>query len=299
MGNFLIPAIALEGFSKRYRKGDQVGPITFDVPQGSTVGLLGLNGAGKTTILSYLAGLSRATAGSASILGVPVGSGADLKLGCAFESPSFYPHLTGAQNLRLLADVGRPADDLQIAALLAEVGMSEQADKHCRAYSLGMRQRLGLAVAMLGDVKVLLLDEPTAGLDPRAIRELREMLIRLNGRGMTILLSSHALNEVEGLCSSLAVIHRGTLRYVGGIGGFRALTRFILEEPIQAWIVLRREGIPAYMAPDGIFLIGQDAERGAAALARDGISVLPRVEEQLSLEDAFIIVTSDDPVVGS
>jgi ABC-2 type transport system ATP-binding protein len=209
-------AIALRGVSKRYGRRTAVDRLTIEVPAGVVAGLIGPNGAGKTTVMAMLLGLVRPTAGDGSVLGGPLGQPASYlhKVGALIEGPAFYPHLTGRENLALLATLGRD-DPGEIPGLLELVGLRPRGDDRFRHYSMGMKQRLGIAAALLGDPALLILDEPTNGLDPAGIHEMRDLIGTLAREDRTVLVSSHLLSEVEQICDWFIVIDQGRVVFQG------------------------------------------------------------------------------------
>jgi len=207
--------IAVEGLSKQFKGGVQaVTDVTFQVPRGVVLGLLGPNGAGKTTTMRMVMGLIYPTGGNAYVFGQPVFPGSDTlaHIGSFIEGPGFLPHLTGRDNLRLYWEAsGRDKTDPKLDYVLDIAGLGSAIDRKVRTYSQGMRQRLGIAQAMLGMPDVLVLDEPTNGLDPPQIREMRQVLQEYAATGRTVVISSHLLSEVEQTCSHVVVMHHGTL----------------------------------------------------------------------------------------
>lgn len=209
------PAIEIAALRKEYRRRRSrtiaVDHLDLTVPSGGVYGFLGPNGSGKTTTIRCLLGLVRHTAGSVRLLGRAVPDGlhaAAGDVGAIVEEPALFPTVTGRENLVLLALLGR-IPPTRVDDVLADVGLAERADELVRTYSLGMRQRLGLAAALLKDPALLILDEPANGLDPSGIREVRDLLRRLGAEGRTVLLSSHLLSEVEQTCDRVAIVHRG------------------------------------------------------------------------------------------
>jgi ABC-2 type transport system ATP-binding protein len=209
-------AIVLRGVSKRYGRRAAVDRLTIEVPAGVVAGLIGPNGAGKTTVMAMLLGLVRPTAGDGSVLGGPLGQPASYlqEVGALIEGPAFYPHLTGRENLALLATLGRD-DPAEIPGLLELVGLRPRGDDRFRHYSMGMKQRLGIAAALLGDPALLILDEPTNGLDPAGIHEMRDLIGTLAREDRTVLVSSHLLSEVEQICDWFIVIDQGRVVFQG------------------------------------------------------------------------------------
>jgi ABC-2 type transport system ATP-binding protein len=209
-------AIVLREVSKRYGRRTAVDRLTIEVPAGVVAGLIGPNGAGKTTVMAMLLGLVRPSAGSGTVLGEPLGRPASYlhEVGALIEGPAFYPYLTGRENLALLATLGR-LDPARIPGLLELVELGPRRDDRFRHYSMGMKQRLGIAAALLGDPALLILDEPNNGLDPAGIREMRDLIGTLADGDRTVLVSSHVLSEVEQICDWFVVIDHGRLVFQG------------------------------------------------------------------------------------
>jgi ABC-2 type transport system ATP-binding protein len=228
-------AIDVRGLTKRYNEALAVDDLSFVVPQGSITGFIGPNGSGKTTTIRMLMHLAKPDAGQARVLGVPIERPQDFLplVGALIESPAFEPNLSGSRNLLALAYLGR-TNPARIPPLLDLVGLGSAGKKPYKAYSLGMKQRLGIAAAMLSDPKLLILDEPTNGLDPNGIREVRDLLQRLAKSGKTIFVSSHLLGELQRICSHLVIIDKGRLRYQGTVDGLMGRSRSSdLEETVM------------------------------------------------------------------
>jgi ABC-2 type transport system ATP-binding protein len=209
-------ALSVSGLTKRYGSRTAVDGLDIELPAGVVAGFVGPNGAGKTTTMAMLLGLVRPTAGAGVVLGESIEDPAAYlgRVGALIESPAFYPALTGAENLRVFATVGRH-DPAAIPALLETVGLDGRGDDRYRSYSLGMKQRLGIAAALLGDPELLILDEPANGLDPQGVREMRSLIAGLAGTGRTVLVSSHDLSELEQVCDWLVLIDTGRSLYQG------------------------------------------------------------------------------------
>lgn len=225
--------------TKRYGRTVAVDGVDLDVREGDRYGLLGPNGSGKTTLVRMLLALAYATSGSIQIMGRPVPRRAHEVLpsiGALVESPAAYPHLSGRANLRLFDAAGpgggRRTRTARVEEALERVGLAGVDRRPVRAYSLGMRQRLGLATALLRTPSLLILDEPTNGLDPRGIREIRDLLTELNAAGTTVFLSSHLLGEVELFCTRIGVMDRGRLVVQDDLDALRAPTgRVVVSTP--------------------------------------------------------------------
>src|SRR5919202_4006531 len=211
-------AIEVDGLTKRYGRIVAVDGLTFRVPRGGVVGFVGPNGAGKTTAIRMLMGLVRPTSGTALALGKPVSHPETYlpRVGALIESPAFYPSLSGRRNLHALAILGRH-DRGAIDGLLDLVGLQGRGDDAYGQYSLGMKQRLGLAAALVPDPELLILDEPTNGLDPAGIREIRTLLRQIGDSGKTVFVSSHLLAEVERMCDRLLILRKGCLVFAGTV----------------------------------------------------------------------------------
>ena len=209
-------ALSVHGLTKRYGGRTVVDGLDLTLPSGVVAGFIGPNGAGKTTTMAMLLGLVRPSAGSGTVLGGSIDAPAAYlsRVGALVESPAFYPALSGADNLHLFAIVG-DHDPAQIPELLDRVGLALRGDDKYRSYSLGMKQRLGIAAALLGDPELLILDEPANGLDPQGVREMRTLVGSLAGSGRTVLVSSHDLSELEQVCDWLVLIEAGRSVYQG------------------------------------------------------------------------------------
>jgi len=209
-------ALSVTGLTKRYGTRTVVDNLDIELPSGVVAGFVGPNGAGKTTTMAMLLGLVRPTAGTGSVLGASIDAPAAYlpRVGALIESPAFYPSLSGAENLRVLATVGGQ-DAALIPAILDRVGLDGRGDDRYRSYSLGMKQRLGIAAALLGDPELLILDEPANGLDPQGVREMRSLIGGLTDTGRTVLVSSHDLSELEQVCDWLVLIETGRSLYQG------------------------------------------------------------------------------------
>jgi ABC-2 type transport system ATP-binding protein len=269
------------------------------VPAGGVHGFLGPNGSGKTTTIRMLLGLARATAGSMRLFGRPVPHELPSvigRVGAVVESPKFSPNLTGQRNLRLLAGViGAPPTAVERA--LETVGLTGREKDRYKAYSLGMKQRLAIAATLLKDPQLLILDEPTNGLDPAGIREIREMIRSLGEQGVTVLLSSHILAEVQQVCTSATIIGNGRLLASGRVedlvSGSDAY-RVEVPEPERALAALAAGGLEAKLDGTGI-IVGTDrpAEVTRALVAAD-IWLTGLTPVRRDLESVFLELTADD-----
>jgi ABC-2 type transport system ATP-binding protein len=296
-------AVRTRGLTKHYGAGAGVFDLDLCVRRGEVYGFLGPNGSGKTTTMRMLVGLVRPTSGTAVVLGQAPGSSAGLsRLGALIESPALYPHLSVRDNLRLLARyAGVPA--ARVGEVLTEVGMTDRAGTSFRSCSLGMRQRTAVGAALLKDPDLLILDEPTNGLDPAGVVGMRELVGRLRGAHRTVLLSSHVLAEVEQLCDRVGVIRQGRLVAEGTVQELRDRTaRGGLEvrvtDPAAAETVLRTlpEVRDVTRGDDGLLHVAADPQSSAAVnrtLVGRGVDVLELRRTRVSLEDAFFALTAD------
>lgn len=296
---------------KRFGSVHAVAGIDLDVRAGDIYGFLGANGSGKTTTVRMLLGLVLATSGSVELLGEPMpkASGTVLRrVGALIEGPAAYGHLSGRTNLSLLdasgPDAPRRGRAERVDAVLHQVGLGEVGRRPVKAYSLGMRQRLGLAAALLREPELLILDEPTNGLDPQGIREIRELLLDLHRRGTTIFLSSHLLAEVEQLCTRVGVLDRGRLVLQDQLDLLRAPTGNTVVETVdveRARSVLgsrlvRVDGA-RLKGTDGARLVvrGDDPAAVNALLVGAGVRVRALAEQRRSLEEVVLAATKASP----
>ena len=292
------PVVEIIGLSKRFSAGVlAVDDLTFSVERGQVCGLLGPNGAGKTTCLRVLLGLVRPTGGEARIFGERVRPGSDQlrRVGTLIETAAFVPHLSGTRNLRLWWEAGgdKWADaDVDTALAIADLGSA--IDRKVKTYSQGMRQRLGLARVLLGRPEVLVLDEPTNGLDPGEMREVRQLVRRVSEAGSTVLFSSHILAEVEQICTHAVVMDKGKLVAAGSVNeliGSAGAVYLEVDDVDAAKRVL--EALPMVRRVDdeapGISVTIEGGRRSelVAALVRAGIAV-ETVTVRRRLEDAFL-----------
>jgi ABC-2 type transport system ATP-binding protein len=300
--------VSARGLVKVYGELVAVDHVDLTVEKGDVFGYLGPNGAGKTTSLRMLLGLIRPTEGSIRLFGRdPHVVGAKALDGVAgfVEGPTFYPYLSARRNLRMLAaydDGDRRTKRSRIEELLELVELSDRADDKVGGYSHGMRQRLGIAAALLRDPKLLLLDEPTTGLDPAGMRDMRDLVRRLASEGITVMLSSHLLGEVEELCNRVAIIRKGRIVYEGQLQDLLATAstgyRLRSPEPGRARaLLLNQPGIHEVASVDGSLRFQADEDAVAAlsiALGQAMIGVTALVPETASLEELFLGMTEDE-----
>jgi ABC-2 type transport system ATP-binding protein len=296
--------IRIEGLTKTYGRGtkavEAVKGLHFQVEQGVVYGFLGPNGAGKTTTIAMLLGLATSSAGRAWLYDVPLERAHTVRarrVGSLIEGSALYPYMTGRANLAVLARTGGCYDARRIDELLDLVGMTDRADRKVSGYSLGMRQRIGLAAALLNDPQLIIMDEPTNGLDPHGIQEIRALIRRLvDDYGKTVFLSSHLLHEVEQVCDEVAIINRGELVQAGRVrdlladqtalrieaappeGAYATLCReFAVQPPVDGWLTVQAGR--------------DDAPQIARALAAEGIAVYQMIAQRKTLEAYFLDVT--------
>jgi len=301
-------AIRTRGLTKRFRGGRvAVDHIDLRVPLGSVFGFLGPNGSGKTTTIRMLLGLISSTEGDHEVLGMAMPGDAWSvlpRVGALVEGPAFYPYLSGRANLARLDAADRTVDPrssaTRIGDALERVGLAAAAEKRYRNYSLGMRQRLGLAGALLRPRDLLVLDEPTNGLDPQGTREVRALIRELAADGTTVFLSSHLLSEVEQVCSHVGVMSRGRLISQGTLDELRGAAatrvRVVTPQPHEAADVLRGMGL--VVADSGTDHVSAtlgvtESERVTEALVRAGVRVRELVVERPDLEDVFVSLTGE------
>ena len=308
-------AVETHGLTKRFGQNTAVDDVELLVPRGGAFGYLGPNGAGKTTLIRTLLGLTRANAGTMALRGIQVPAGRDealSRVGAIVDEPRFHAHLTGRENLRLLAAARGGAAAARIAPALARVGLAERADQKVGQYSMGMRQRLGVAACLLGDPEVLILDEPMNGLDPAGMHEMRTMIKDLVGEGRTVMLSSHLLDEVERTCDAVAIVDHGRVirqgpidELVHGTGAdtSTSMARVDCSAPAEAARIIERAGIATGIAltDDGLTVTlpagSTRSSRETVAeinrrLVAGDISVYGLQEVRTTLEAWFLSVTS-------
>jgi len=293
---------------KRYGAVTAVDRVDLTVEPGDVYGFLGPNGAGKTTTLRILLGLIRPDAGEARLFGRdPQHQLPDALDGVAgfVETPYFYPYLTGRTNLRLLAAFDRDGGLSQIDQLLSLVDLGNRADDRVGGYSQGMRQRLGVAASLVRQPRLLLLDEPTNGLDPAGMRDMRQLVMRLASEGITVLLSSHLLDEVEELCNRVAIIRSGRVAYEGTIAELRAgagANRYRLR---VTDLDLARKVLDEHTGARDVELAGDELTFSASedevatlsrALVEAGLGITALVPERMSLESFFFELTEGEPM---
>jgi ABC-2 type transport system ATP-binding protein len=283
--------------TKRYGRILAVHELGLRVRKGEVYGFLGPNGAGKTTTLRMLLGLIRPTGGSISILGATPGSSRALaRIGALVEGFGFYPYLSGRRNLEVLARYAG-VSKARVDAVLEQVGLTARADDRFKGYSLGMKQRLGVAAALLKDPSLLILDEPTNGLDPEGMADMRSLIRRLGQGERSVVLSSHLLGEVQQICDRVGVIQQGRLVAEGTVAELRGQAGLLVRAtPIEkAQEVLRAmEGVGSAETADGVLRLATDPTRAAEInrrLVHAGVAVSELRLEERSLEEVFLSLT--------
>lgn len=299
-GDVIVEA---RGLTKRYAEFTAVNDVSFEVRRGDVFGFLGPNGSGKSTTISMLLGLVLPTSGSISLFGTgPEQQHEALaRVGAIIESPAFYPFMTGRANLRALAELRPGVTKERVDEVLRIVGLTEAADRKYSNYSLGMKQRLGIGWTLLHDPELLVLDEPTNGLDPAGIQEIRHLILQLAESGKTIFISSHLLNEIEQVCDVVAIIQRGKLITSGPVSDLLSQDERILldvSDEVAAQRVLA--GVPGVrsveLSEDGYLTVIAPEVRPAVlnrALVTAGVEVDEVRRSRQSLEAAFLELTSE------
>jgi ABC-type multidrug transport system ATPase subunit len=301
------PAVRTRGLTKSFGTHQAVAGIDLEVPAGAVYGFLGPNGSGKTTTIRMLLGLVRPSAGEIELLGCPVPErvvDALPRVGALVEGPAFHPYLSGRANLLRLDAADRTADPATTAtrvdAALDRVGLGAAAAKRFRAYSLGMRQRLAIAGALLMPKDLMVLDEPTNGLDPQGTREVRSLIASFADDGASVLVSSHLLSEVEQVCTHLGIMHAGRLLAQGTAAEVRGVqdteARLETDQPQEAARIMRELGLTEVRAEPGRALgrLGSVApEKIVAACVHEGLSVTGFLVDAPRLEDIFVALTGE------
>jgi ABC-2 type transport system ATP-binding protein len=295
-----MPVITIEGLTKRFGDVEAVDGLSFEVQQGTVTGFIGPNGAGKTTTLRMLLGLVRPTAGSALIQGVPYArlDQPARHVGAVLEATGFHPGRSARDHLRVLARPDHiPAS--RVDEVLGEVGLTQAAGRRVGGFSLGMRQRLGLAGALLGDPAILILDEPTNGLDPAGVHWLRAFLKARADRGGTVLVSSHLLAELALSADHVVIIDHGRLATQGSVEGLTGhrgvVVRVHTPQAEQLRQALAARGVDAELAgPNQVIAHTPSREAVGQAVAAAGVVVYELRQERPNLEDAFLALTEQE-----
>lgn len=298
--------IETRALTKRYGDVLAVNDLTLRVPRGGVFGFLGPNGSGKTTTMGMLLGLVHPTSGEARIFGDPARHPATLRrVGAMVETPTFYPYLSGRANLRYFQGIGRRGAAADIERLLTLVDLGKRADSKFATYSLGMKQRLGIACALLGDPELVFLDEPTNGLDPAGVVEVRELIRELGTGGRTVVLSSHMLAETELVCDNVAVLSRGRLIAQGTIKELLrehdSLRLRTTDDAAAQTVLAALPWVEGVARQDGGLVVTAPQARSweiARALVDRQIYVSELVPLHRTLEEFFMEITGTDPTTG-
>ena len=301
--------IETDHLTKRYGRVLAVDGLSLKVPRGRIFGLLGPNGSGKTTLMSMLLGLVRPTDGSFTLFGQsPERGGLDRELhrvGALIETPTFYPYLSGRNNLAYFQGISGQGSPDELDSLLEQVGLGDRGGDRFQTYSLGMKQRLGLAYTLLGDPELLVLDEPTNGMDPAGMAEIRDLIRSLGSENRTVIISSHLLYEVEQVCDSVAILSHGRLIAQGDVAELlqergRPQIRLRTTDDHKAWEILNALAwVESVSADNGYLLAGVAPDRSwevTAALSRNEVYVAEMSPAQISLEQYFLDVTDESAV---
>ncbi|MGI8866629.1 MAG: ATP-binding cassette domain-containing protein [Rubrobacteraceae bacterium] len=296
------PLVETRGLTKRYGSLTAVSDLNLNVRRGEVYGFLGPNGAGKTTTLRMLLGLIRPSSGDATVIGGSPGTPDSLeRVGALVESPAFYPYLSGRDNLRVMARYSGVGKD-RIGEVLDQVELSERAKDTFRTYSLVMKPLLGVAAALLTDPELLILDEPTNGLDPKGMADMRRLIRTLGTGDRTVLLSSHLLGEVEQICDRVGVIQRGELVAQGTVSELRGREGLLIRaEPVKYAheIAKRLAGVEEVKETDGMLRLTTNPGRAAeinAKLVSAGLRVSEIRPSEQSLEEVFLELTGGETV---
>jgi ABC-2 type transport system ATP-binding protein len=290
--------VETHGLTKRFGDRVAVDNVELRIPGGSAFGYLGPNGAGKTTLIRMLLGLTSATSGTMRLLGRPVPAEREqalARVGAIVEEPRFHPFLTGRENLEIIAAARERGAHARIDGALDRVGLTARAHERVSKYSLGMRQRLGVARALLADPELLILDEPTNGLDPAGILEFRGVVRRLVGEGRTVVLSSHLLDEVERICDAVAIVDRGRVVSHGPIDAILDGERTLLvavDDPARALAVLADHDVERIEDGLRVTLRTEAAAEINRRLVEAGVAVHRLEPSRASLEERFLQITS-------
>ena len=297
------PAISVAGLTKRYGDRTAVDQLSFELPRGVVAGFIGPNGAGKTTTMAMLLGLVAPTTGSGTVLGQPLDSPSRYlpRVGALIEGPAMYPGLTGTENLRVLAAMGT-RDASRIPVVLEQVGLADRAGDRFREYSMGMKQRLGIASTLLTDPALVILDEPTNGLDPAGQREIRAIIPRLADQGHGVLLASHMLHEVEQVSDRVLIVRRGRLITEGSVddllrrGGYIEVSVPGYDPELAQKAIRPVQQIEQVTIENGKLIVVAPEDVGSAlnrALVEQGIFASVIMPKHSTLEDLFLELTDE------
>ncbi|MEM1321254.1 MAG: ABC transporter ATP-binding protein [Bacteroidota bacterium] len=295
-----MPVLKIENLTKRYGSLVAVNGLSLEVERGNIYGILGPNGSGKTTTLGMILGITHEDSGSYTWFEGQYGTNARRQIGALLETPNFYPYLTAEQNLEIVAHI-KKVKEPKMQELLGLVNLAHRSQSLFRTYSFGMKQRLAIAAAMIGDPDVLIFDEPTNGLDPQGIAEVRETLQTIAARGKTIIMASHILDEVEKVCSHVAIIKNGNLLTTGPVGAIitNDISIEIAAENNEQLLDMLHKHLKINNVERGpqTFIIHIDEEVSTAAVNQlafqNGFTLTHLAQRQKSLESEFLEITKD------
>ena len=290
-----MSVLRINNISKNYGRIKAVRNLSLDIPEGSVFGILGPNGSGKTTTLGIILDVINATSGTYEWFSNYKKKENRQKIGSTLETPAFYPYMTGVQNLKIIAETKNIGYD-NIDNVLGEVGLAERKDYKYRTYSLGMKQRLAVASALLCDPQVMVLDEPTNGLDPQGIAEIRDVIKKASGKGKTVILASHLLDEVQKVCTHFAVLNFGQIIYKGEVNDVSGEKQVVevgsedtgkLEEAVKKF-----PGVLKYKKEDEKMVVTLKADKSVTDLSKflfdNNIILTHLVVQKKSLEQQFL-----------
>ena len=293
--------LEINQLTKRYKKLTAVNALSLEVEEGNVYGILGPNGSGKTTTLGCILGIIKANAGTYQWFGGRYGTNARRQIGALLETPNFYPYLSAVDNLNIVAHIKR-VDAPKIDELLELVNLHNRRLSKFRTYSFGMKQRLAIAAAMVGDPQVLIFDEPTNGLDPLGIAEVRTTIQKIAARGKTIIMASHILDEVEKVCSHVAIIKNGNLLTTGTVGAIinqNKTIELMASDHVHLSELLRQQPgvIKIDQQESGLLILETNDSVSAASINQlafeAGMTLSHLVSRQKSLESEFLEITKD------
>jgi ABC-type multidrug transport system ATPase subunit len=292
--------LSLHGLSKRYGKVQALHNLSLEVQPGHIYGLLGPNGSGKTTTLGILLGITRPNQGHFTWFGAPPSAASRQRIGTLLETPNFYPYLSAVRNLEIVATLKQRGYD-RIDEVLRQTGLYDRRTSAISTYSLGMRQRLALAAALVADPDVLVLDEPTNGLDPQGIADVRQLIRETGQRGKTIILASHILDEVEKICTHVAVLKQGVLLAEGSIHEvLNPEPRLILQAENPEALAALVPHLPGYLRSErngerfAVWIEGQTAADINRYCFAQGVTLSHLNIVQRSLEETFLALTQGE-----
>lgn len=297
--------LSVKGLRKTINNIEIIKNIDFDLREGEVFGFLGPNGSGKTTTIRMIVGLIKPTSGSVEICGYNIQKNftkAMENLGCIVENPELYPYLSGWENLKLFSGMMKGIKDNRLYEVVELVGLTARIHDKVKTYSLGMKQRLGIAQALLGKPKILILDEPTNGLDPSGIKEMRRLIQYLaENEGLSVFVSSHLLSEIQLMCDRVAIISKGTVLQVGEVKSLLSNQEQVMwrVEPIEkALSIFSQLGIEAKVENEYIFTPFHEGAVGEwnQKLVEQGVCVLEMARKVPALEDLFLEVTGGESI---